>query len=207
MDISLLALVPLLMMPSIMSIAFPAENPSLNRTGAALVPVFILAALALDAVMAALERAIRGKFGMFVAGLMAFVMLAFSAYQNYDLVFVQYARQYRQLNWNSAEMGAIVRGFIENGGSIDEVYVVAYPYWVDSRLVAIEAGFPLDNPVISTNALTGTLSTPPPKLFLLAVEDGKDLELLENLYPYAIVSRYTSATFNKDFIILEVMAR
>ncbi|MCK5794392.1 MAG: glycosyltransferase family 39 protein, partial [Anaerolineales bacterium] len=33
MDLALLLLIPLLMLPSILSIAFPDENPSLNRTG------------------------------------------------------------------------------------------------------------------------------------------------------------------------------
>jgi hypothetical protein len=37
-DLFLLLSVPLFMLPSILSLAFPAENPSLNRTGGAIVP-------------------------------------------------------------------------------------------------------------------------------------------------------------------------
>ena len=44
-DLFLLISIPLLMMPSILSLAFPAENPSLNRTGAAIIPVFVIAAM------------------------------------------------------------------------------------------------------------------------------------------------------------------
>ena len=39
-DIFTLLSIPVLMMPSILSLAFPGENPSLNRSGAAIVPVF-----------------------------------------------------------------------------------------------------------------------------------------------------------------------
>jgi len=41
-DIFLLLAVPLLMMPSILSLAFPGENPSLNRMSGAIVPVFLI---------------------------------------------------------------------------------------------------------------------------------------------------------------------
>jgi hypothetical protein len=56
LDLLLLLLVPLLMMPSILSLAFPEENPSLNRSSAAIVPVFIIAALGLEGLLSALAR-------------------------------------------------------------------------------------------------------------------------------------------------------
>jgi hypothetical protein len=45
LDIFLLLSVPLLMLPSILSLAFPSENPTLNRTAGALIPVFIVIGL------------------------------------------------------------------------------------------------------------------------------------------------------------------
>ena len=48
MDLVLLLLIPLLMLPSILSIAFPDENPSLNRSGGAIIPVFIIIAIAIE---------------------------------------------------------------------------------------------------------------------------------------------------------------
>ena len=48
LDLFLLLSIPLLSMPSILSLAFPGENPALNRAGGAYVPVFVVVALALD---------------------------------------------------------------------------------------------------------------------------------------------------------------
>ena len=45
LDIFLILCVPLLMMPSILSLAFPAENPALNRMGGAIIPVFLIVGL------------------------------------------------------------------------------------------------------------------------------------------------------------------
>ena len=47
-DLVLLLSVPLLMLPSILSLAFPDENPALNRAAGAIVPVFVIIAIALD---------------------------------------------------------------------------------------------------------------------------------------------------------------
>ncbi|MGH2605941.1 MAG: ArnT family glycosyltransferase, partial [Anaerolineales bacterium] len=41
-DLYLLLLVPILMLPSILSLAFPAENPAPNRAAGAMIPVFVL---------------------------------------------------------------------------------------------------------------------------------------------------------------------
>ncbi len=43
---------PLLQLPSILSLAFPAENPALNRAAGAMVPTFLLVAIALDGLLA-----------------------------------------------------------------------------------------------------------------------------------------------------------
>jgi hypothetical protein len=56
-DLFLLLSIPLLLMPSILSLAFPIENPSLNRTCGAIVPVFLLVGLAIDGLLTGLGRA------------------------------------------------------------------------------------------------------------------------------------------------------
>ncbi|MBN2048757.1 MAG: glycosyltransferase family 39 protein, partial [Anaerolineaceae bacterium] len=50
-DLFLLVSIPMLLMPSILSLAFPDENPSLNRTSGAMVPVILVAAMGLEAVL------------------------------------------------------------------------------------------------------------------------------------------------------------
>ncbi|MBE3143867.1 MAG: glycosyltransferase family 39 protein, partial [Planctomycetes bacterium] len=56
LDLFLILSVPLLMMPSILSLAFPEENPSLNRASGAIIPIFLIAALALEGVLSALIK-------------------------------------------------------------------------------------------------------------------------------------------------------
>ena len=62
-DLLLLLSVPLLMLPSILSLAFPDENPALNRAGGAIVPVFLIIAIALDGLMSGVEKRLHSKTG------------------------------------------------------------------------------------------------------------------------------------------------
>ncbi len=58
-DLFLLVSIPILLLPSILSLAFPDENPSLNRTTGAWVPVFVIIGLSLDSILASLRRRLR----------------------------------------------------------------------------------------------------------------------------------------------------
>jgi hypothetical protein len=198
-DIFLILLIPLLMMPSIMSIAFPDENPALNRTSAAIIPIFIVIALFLDGVLSSVERAWQDSKGKTAAWGLAALLIGFSCWQNYDLVFHQYDLQYRAVQWNSTEMGNLVRKFLDSGNSIQQVFVLAYPNWVDSRLISIAAGHPETNPIIFPEILKDTVTFKPPLMFLMNQEDSADLEILTSLYPQGILNRYTSDTPRHDF--------
>ena len=54
-DIFTLISIPVLMMPSILSLAFPGENPSINRSAAAMIPVFLIVGMSADGFLTALE--------------------------------------------------------------------------------------------------------------------------------------------------------
>ncbi|MBA4380681.1 MAG: hypothetical protein C0393_08425, partial [Anaerolinea sp.] len=54
LDLFLLLSIPLLLLPSILSLAYPAENPALNRAAGAIVPVFLIVGLALDGLVTGL---------------------------------------------------------------------------------------------------------------------------------------------------------
>src|SRR6266498_1217502 len=60
-DLFLLVSIPLLLMPSVLSLAFPDENPALNRAGGAAVSAILVSALALDCLMKGLMRAERSS--------------------------------------------------------------------------------------------------------------------------------------------------
>ena len=53
LDLFLLLSIPILLMPSILSLAYPDENPALNRASGAFVPTFIVVAMALDGFISA----------------------------------------------------------------------------------------------------------------------------------------------------------
>jgi hypothetical protein len=179
----LLVLVPLLMMPSILSLTFPAENPSLNRTGAAYIPVFILAALGLESILAVMFSKINPSRRNWTVGIVAAGILFWISLLNYDLVFNQYANQYALSSWNTAEIGQSTKGFLAVFKEPRSVYVVGYPNWVDGRSVALEGGVAgVDFSIMSADLPT-TIEKPGAKLFLLSPVDQADLDLLEKLYP------------------------
>lgn len=199
----LLILVPLLMMPSILSLSFPGENPCLNRTGAAYIPVFILAALGLESILSALFSKVPSNRRNWFVGIVATGILFWVSLLNYDLVFNQYATQYAQASWNTAEMGQSVKGFKSTFGE-SSVYVVGYPHWVDGRAVALNGGFVGQDFSIMGASLLETLERPGAKLFLLSPEDQQDLDLLKTIYPEGRYWIYTGRN-DKNFIEFIVM--
>jgi hypothetical protein len=200
-DGMLLLAVLMLVLPSAMSLAFPAENPSLNRTGGAVVPVFIVAAIAFEGVFRAVRGWRPGAAGRMAAWAVAGVLLAVSLQANYDLVFSEYDRQFRASAWNTTELGSVIRGFADSIGDEDQAWVVPWPHWVDTRLVGINAGVYIRDYALARELLGETPAVPGPKLFLLHVDDAETLAELYRLYPDGNESRFVSETPGKDFIV------
>ncbi len=199
-DLLLLISIPFLMLPSIFSLAFPAENPSLNRTAGAIVPVFLLIGFALDGIFCAIKRGM-GASGRTLAGGLVAALLFLSASQNYDLVFNQYRTNYDNSSWPSTQIGAVVHDFVDTWGNRDSAYLVGYPHWVDSRLVGINAGTPDKDYAIFTDQFELTLAQPGPKLFILNVNDTPDLEALNQLYPDGVLRLIPSELPGREFYI------
>jgi hypothetical protein len=207
LDLFLLVSIPLLMMPSILSLAFPNENPVLSRTGAAYISVFLLVGLAVEGLRNAMQRGIPNQWGKGLAWALGFVLLTISAFQNYDLVFNQYFKQYQQSAWNTSEMGNVIRMYSASLGSNETAWVVGYPHWVDTRLVGIQSGDPTRDAVILQDQIAGTLSDPRPKLFLVKPEDQASLTLLRQLYPNGNLQLFDSKVETKDFYMFFVPPR
>jgi len=204
MDLFLLVSIPILMLPSILSLAYPGENPSLNRSAGAIVPVFVVIGLALETTIRTLKARLSGRTGKLAAVALLAFLLIWSASNNYDLVFNQYATIYRDASWNTSEIGEVAKLFIETGGSPETTYVVGYPYWVDSRLVAINSGQAGLDYAIFAEQIPATADDPRAKIFFLNVNDTEDIQLLAETFPDGILSPYDSAVENKDFMIFTV---
>jgi hypothetical protein len=203
-DIFTLISIPLLMMPSILSLAFPNENPAMNRSAAAIIPVFLIVGLALDGLLKALELASTSSWSRRFAWLAGIALLAGASMQNYDLVFNQYRQVFDASAWNTTEVGQVVKDFTQLVGTSKTQWLVGYPYWVDSRLVMINAGFPMQDDAIMPPNLPDTLAVSGFKQFILFIQDTPSLQTLQSLYPEGWVTEYKSKYPNKDFLIFLV---
>ncbi len=207
-DIFLLVSVPLLLMPSILSLAFPDENPSLNRTGGTLVVVFVIAAVALDGLYTAFKGARPGPIQRGLAVGVVTIILGMSAFQSYDLLFNKFDTNFRAGAWNTSDIGKVMRAFMAEGNSPDNAWVIPFPYWVDTRLAGIQSGLPtkdfaldretLPDRLAETQAIQGT------KLFIVKDEDLETMNLLRQIYPNGTTGMFDSPLEGKDFWIFTV---
>ncbi len=204
LDIFLILSVPLLMLPSILSLAFPNENPVLSRTGGAIIPAFLMVGLAMEGLLSKIRASLIPPTGARFAAGLGLVLLGWSAFQNYNLVFTQYYQEYALSSWNTSEMGQVIRDFADTIGSPDNAYVVGYPYWVDTRLVGMTAGYPTKDFVILTDQLQETPANPGAKLFLINQEDASSVIALRQLYPRGSLKEYQSKIETKNFLMFFV---
>jgi hypothetical protein len=205
-DITLLLAVPILMLPSTMALAYPLEIPAPNRAGGALVVIFIISAMALETLLRGIKEVMGGTPGKRVAVAAGVVLILMAATQNYDLTFDKFRTQYLSNAWNTSELGSVIKTFTLTVGDPDSAWVVAFPYWVDTRLVGINAGYPTKDYAIWPDEIESTLDYPAPKLFLVKPEDPVALEVLRETYPNGASSLHVSDVLYKDFYIYFVPA-
>ena len=208
LDMFLLVSIPLLQLPSTLSLAFPGENPALNRSGGAYIPAFIVGALALDGLLTSFGR---GKMRSVLVWGLAGLLLCISAFQNYDLVFNQFYNSFRQGAWNSSDMGQVIKEFQQNYGETDTVWIVPFPYWVDTRLPAVWAGIPNRDMAMWRDNLPSTVAVNGPKEFLVKANvqdpngnDQETLDVLRSLYPDGQLRMFNSDVPGHDFWIFFV---
>lgn len=206
LDLFFLVSIPILMMPSILSLAFPDENPSLNRSGGAYVVIFLITAMAVYAFLKAawMKAKAQGWLAKSSLAVLGVLLLGMLLSQNYDLVFEQFKRQFNLNSLNTSEIGATIRDYASSVGSADSAYVVPYPHWVDTRLVGINAGYPEKDYALWPEDFEMTLGQMGNKLFILKPEDTQALEKLRALYPQGVVSRKESKYEGKDYLLFLV---
>lgn len=205
MDLVLLLLIPLLMLPSILSIAFPDENPSLNRTGGAIIPVFIIIAIAVENLVINLRSSIPGRTGKWISMGIVLVLAGFSMQTNARLVFVDYYQQFRSRALNTSEIGAVIEQFADTIGDEDHAWVVPYPHWVDTRLVGIHAIDQVRDMALWQTDILGTEMASAPKLYIYKPVDEETYKILRDLYPDGIIERFESEVEGRDFMLYYVL--
>jgi 4-amino-4-deoxy-L-arabinose transferase-like glycosyltransferase len=201
-DLTLLVGIPLLLMPSVLSLAFPAENPALNRAGGAYVIAFVMLAFALDGLFTGIRRA---GWRVLATALVTALFLV-SAVLNYGLVFERYANQFRSAIWNTSDISAQVNAFELAGNSRYNAWVIPYPHWVDTRLVGVMLGDPTYDPVLWPDQVGDTVYRAGNKLFFIKQDDLDSITLLRQVYPQGALSYYRAAPdlIGKDFWVFSV---
>ena len=101
-------------------------------------------------------------------------------------------------------MGKVVQAFTEVMGSPDNVWLVGYPYWADSRLVGINSGYPARDFGIFPENLPQTLNFAGAKLFLIYPTDDSTVGTLKQMYPTGWLTTYNSSREGKDFYVFLV---
>lgn len=200
-DAFILLSIPILQLPSTLSLAFPAENPATNRAAGAIVPVFFLAGLSLSALVDWMRAQWRSRassiYGAIVVGLLIFV----SARINYNLVFVEYDDLIRRSAWNTSEAGQVIRGFAHSVGDYEDAYVVAFPHWMDTRLVAMNAGKATKDYAIQPDEFSILEQKSTSQLLLLHPDDKAALGDLERMFPSGQVLQWSNPLPGKNFMI------
>ena len=195
-------LFPLLVLPSALALAFPTENPSMTRAVGAAIPVLLTAGFGFAEVFTIVKDVLRHKSfaSLAIAGVL---MLAPIVVNNHSLIFQQYTDQYRASAWNASEMADVVERFYSSGKE-GLSYLVSYPYWVDSRAVAISMGHPEQNLSLPSSEIASTQNVAISKLFILNPMDKDSIAELQQVYPDGVITTYQTVNPDKNFVLFIV---
>ena len=194
-----------LLLPSILSLAFPLENPSVVRTGGAIPFVMLIAALPLLAIWRRLGQ-LPGRASPILAAVLLAGLLIFATTENYRWYFGRYEQNTLQSLWNSTQMGQAVRAYVASGRvDMAHVYHVAFPFWVDTRNIAINAGdITWNNAIVTPADIAALPNDGTPRLFLLFPDDNQAMTILYQTFPAGQLNRYLSHRPGKDFYLFYV---
>lgn len=196
----------IMLLPTALTLAYPIENPSFTRASGTIPAVFLIAALPLGALGWRLSQFDRGE--RVPAGrLLGLALLALVLWQGIGPEWEHYFTDYRvgySRSWRPyREISQPLREFAHGEGSFANAYVIAYPHWLDHRILGTMAGdIRWPNSVESVDALLAAIASsqgtpyaydPTRPLFIMVhPADTETLETLTRLFPggETIVYRY-----------------
>lgn len=183
-----------MLLPSILSLAFPHEVPNAGRAIGALPPALLLAALPPAALQERLTPWLRRGLSparrlAAGAGLLALAgALGAEAAAIYPLYFRDYVRHLPEGNYSiSLEMARAIDAFGDNG----EAYILAWPHWYDGNAVRAQlrrAQLPPDHELTALHPDRPPLAGPAAKfMVILHPQDGERLAQLQRAFPAGLL--------------------
>ena len=183
------------LLPSALSLSFPEENPSVLRTCCAIPVVFTIVA---GPIAIWTERVWRAWPRLWMRGVVgvSLALLTFSVIRlNSVRVFETYVASYRAVTTDLSEIVTAIRGFEATLGSTDDVYVVAWPNWVDGTALAFELGLPPDwsrHQLENAGQASAHAHQSQARMYILHPNDVAGLHVLKTLFPNGLTRRVSS---------------
>ena len=181
------------LLPSILSLAFPAENPAIRRTSMALPIAALIAALPVGVLVHSARRLLPPGAAV-IALMLVLVPLGVHAWWlNHQNYFVDFARIYKITSQNGLEVARVINGFADSAGDKQDAWMKTWPHWVDYRIVAVEIGQPRwSNYIHDIAAAREHDVAPGPRLYVLSINDRESQAALALWYPHAIIRDHRS---------------
>lgn len=205
---TLVLIIPVMLLSTIMALAFPLENPSLSRASAALPMVVVVAALPLP-VLGARWRQAWGKTGAGAYAALLALLLAWMAAGTSQRYFNEYRAGYDGSTHPTFEVAEVVRGFLRHGGDLGHAYYIGWPNGWDYRAIGLALGEPNWSELLqgtkddwsdAAEGARGHRGDPARKLYLVGGPFAQqNLALLRELYPEGIVTRHPGHFEGKEF--------
>jgi hypothetical protein len=172
--------------PSFLAVAFPHENPSTVRTGAAIPVVALLIATPPYLIARSLrslggERAGSMMSGTFLAATFGAIFLI-----NFDQYHRVYPAQHERSSQHTYEIAQVVNAFLAQGGRRVDVAILPGAHWMDRRLVAIQSGDVAWDPLTPLDAIPQRDGSGAKRLVIVKPDDQASLETLNRWYPTAV---------------------
>lgn len=130
-------MIVIMLLPTVLAIAYPIENPSFTRSSGSLPGVYLLAAFALALLVRSFGRVLPLGYPVGAVGAAVLVFVAYTA--NANTYFVQYRNSYIANSLPYSDAGRTLRAFAQNAG-YGNVFIIGFPYWWDHRALGIEGG-------------------------------------------------------------------
>ena len=190
----------LLTLASTLSLTYPLENPSVNRSVAVVPAVFVLAALPLAFLVRASSGSRRARMA---ASVMAGALVLVAARESWERYFVTYARQYDLLVEHSIPIARAIQAEVSRGVPLRQAFVINKS-WIDPRNLAFELG----NPAWAANEVPTGAPVPDridrPLLFVYRGNDEEARSAIRRLYPGSREVLHPENHPDRSFVVVRV---